>query len=53
MSIQYMALGFEPMTLEHESPTITTRPGLPPSGIDCWLQKLVKDKTTTQVGKYP
>ena len=26
MSIQYMVLGFEP--LEHESPLITTRPGL-------------------------
>ena len=27
MSIQYMALGFEPS--ERESPPITTRPGLP------------------------
>ena len=26
-SIQYTALGFEPKTLEHESPPITTRPG--------------------------
>ena len=30
MSIQYMALGFEPMTFEHESPPISIRPGLPP-----------------------
>ena len=27
MSIQYMAPGFEPMTLEQESLPITTRPG--------------------------
>ena len=26
MSIQYLVLGFEPMTFEHESPSITTRP---------------------------
>jgi len=30
MSIQYTVLGFEPMTFGHESPLITTRPGLPP-----------------------
>ena len=29
--IQYMVLGFEPTTLKHESPPITTGPGLPPS----------------------
>ena len=27
MSIQYTVLGFEPMTFEHESPPITTKPG--------------------------
>ena len=35
MSIQYMVLGFEPTTLEHESPPITTRPGLPPASNRC------------------
>ena len=30
MSIQYTRPGFEPTTFEHESPPITTRPGLPP-----------------------
>ena len=29
MSIQYMELRFEPTTLEHESPPMTNRPGLP------------------------
>ena len=28
MSIKYMVPGFEPTTLGHESPPITTRPGL-------------------------
>ena len=31
MSIQYMAPGFEPRPLEHESSPLTTRPGLPPN----------------------
>ena len=30
MSIQYTVLGFELTTFGHESPLITTRPGLPP-----------------------
>ena len=30
MSLQYTAQGFEPTTFRHESPPITTRPGLPP-----------------------
>ena len=30
MFIQYMVLGFEPTTFGLESPSITTRPGLPP-----------------------
>ena len=30
MSAQYTVLGFEPLPLEHESPPITTRPGLLP-----------------------
>ena len=34
MSIQYTAPGFEPMTFGHESPPITTRPGLPPKLVD-------------------
>ena len=31
MSIQYIALGFEPQPSEYESPTINTRPGLAPA----------------------
>ena len=31
MSIQFTVPGFEPMTFAHESPPITTRPGLPPN----------------------
>ena len=31
MSIQYTVLGFKPQPSEHESPPITTRPGLPPN----------------------
>ena len=31
MSIQWTVLGFEPTTFKHESPPITTRPGLPPT----------------------
>ena len=30
MSFQYTVQGFELTILEHESPPITTRPGLPP-----------------------
>ena len=41
MSIQYMAPGFKPTPLEHECPTITTRPGLPPK--ECSLS--IKCKT--------
>ena len=33
MSIQYPAPEFEPTTLKHESPPITTGPGLPPKHI--------------------
>ena len=32
MSVQYMVLGFDPMTFEHESLPKPTRPGLPPYG---------------------
>ena len=35
MSIQYNVPGFELTTLEHESPPITTRPGLPPTHKPC------------------
>ena len=35
MSVEYMVLGFEPRPLEHESPPITTRPGLPSK--DCFV----------------
>ena len=30
MSIPFLVLGFKPMTSSHETPPITTRPGLPP-----------------------
>ena len=30
MSIQYMVLGFEPMTFRIRVPPLTSRPGLPP-----------------------
>ena len=34
MSIQYTVQGFELTTLDHESPPITTIPGLPPQYVD-------------------
>ena len=40
MSFQYTVQGFELTILEHESPPITTRPGLPPPNY-CRLFSLV------------
>ena len=36
MSIQYTVLGFEPITLQHESSPITTRPRFSPSRANIW-----------------
>ena len=45
MTIQYTAPGFEPTTFLHESPPITTRPGLPPKNVPMFNQVFLKQRS--------
>ena len=51
MSIQYAMLGLNPRPSGHESPPITTRPGLPPNVMSKFSSVLSRSYQIGDVGK--